>query len=49
MNIENFITSVVDKYINLKKYKLPKKEIKEISPIDHEKYIKAKKITGNSV
>ncbi|MGI2298345.1 hypothetical protein ACRRVB_00755 [Candidatus Cardinium hertigii] len=43
MNVENFITSVVDKYISLKKYKVPKKEIKKINLIDHEKYIKAKK------
>ena len=40
MNVENFITSVVDKYISLKKYKVPKKEI---NLIDHEKYVKAKK------
>ena len=40
MNVENFITSVVDKYISLKTYKVPKKEI---NLIDHEKYVKAKK------
>ncbi len=29
MNVENFITSVVDKYISLKKYKVSKKEVKK--------------------
>ncbi|MGI2299319.1 hypothetical protein [Candidatus Cardinium hertigii] len=43
MNVENFITSLVDKYISIKKYKVHKKEIKEINLIDHEKYVKAKK------
>ncbi|MGI2257528.1 hypothetical protein ACRRVD_03205 [Candidatus Cardinium hertigii] len=40
MNVENFITSVVDKYIKLNPYEISTKEIKNI---DHEKYIKSKK------